>query len=175
MKKLPLFSLFLAVILGLAACDGGSESAESRPGSDAPPSEAETAYVFPAPAADGYSVAIGEDMAEVLSHLGEPTSYFEAASCAFDGMDKTYTYSGFTITTRAEGEQDLVNSILLTDDSVTTAEGIYIGCSVQDVTAAYGAQAPEGNILTYTEGGVTLNFILKDDKVLSIEYFASGS
>ena len=109
----------------------------------------------------------------VLAALGEPQSYFEAESCAFEGLDKTYTYSGFVITTRPEGEKDYVNSILLTDDSVTTPEGIFIGSSGDDVIAAYG-QSPAGfaTLLTYTKNGTVLNFVLSEDKVISIEYLA---
>ena len=70
--------------------------------------------MFTAP--NGCAVAIDADMAQLLQELGDPQSYFEAASCAFEGLDKTYTYSGFTITTRPE-DADLVTSILLTDDS----------------------------------------------------------
>ena len=115
-------------------------------------------------------MAIDQDMAEVLEALGEANSYFEAASCAFDGLDKTYTYSGFVITTRPDGDRDLVNSILLTDDSVATAEGIYIGSSQADVLAAYGDAEVAYNVIQYTLDNTTLNFILEGGTVLSIEY-----
>ena len=118
-------------------------------------------------------MSINDDMSEVLTSLGEPQSYFEAESCAFEGLDKTYTYSGFVITTRPEGEKDFVNSILLTDDRVTTPEGIYIGATGDDVTAAYGdSTAGFDTLLTYTKNGTTLNFVLSEDKVISIEYLA---
>lgn len=109
-------------------------------------------------------------MTEVLDALGEANSYFEAASCAFEGLDKTYTYSGFVITTRPDGDEDYVNSILLTDDSVTTAEGIYIGSTQTDVLAAYGQANVENDVIQYTLDNTTLNFILKDGAVISIEY-----
>ena len=116
------------------------------------------------------SISIDQNISEVLDAIGEANSYFEAASCAFEGLDKTYTYSGFVITTRPEGDEDLVNSILLTDDSVTTAEGIYIGSPQADVLATYGDSSTENNVIQYTLGNTTLNFILEESVVLSIEY-----
>ena len=37
--------------------------------------------------------SVNQDMTEVLAAEGEPLSYFEAESCAFNGLDKTYTYA----------------------------------------------------------------------------------
>lgn len=169
----------LTLALGLTAC-GGGESAQTPPPADsqAPavqsvsPAESQTPaaperYAF---LSGDFAVSIDQDMAEVLSALGEPQSYFEAASCAFEGLDKTYTYSGFQLVTRPEGDKDYVNSILLTDDSVTTPEGLYIGSSKADVTAAYGQGEETGSAIMYTKDGVTLSFILDSDAVISIEY-----
>ena len=156
--------------LVLAACAGPDAPATTSPAATpggTPLSPYPEAYVFQV---RGTEVAIDQDMAEVLEALGEANSYFEAASCAFDGLDKTYTYSGFVITTRPDGDRDLVNSILLTDDSVATAEGIYIGSSQADVLAAYGDTEVAYNVIQYTLDNTTLNFILEGGTVLSIEY-----
>ena len=171
-QKLLCLILVLALALSLAACSG-----RENPGSDTDqpqqPSQSaggSAAYVFQS---GENTVAIDQDMAEVLSALGEPKSYFEAESCAFEGLDKTYTYSGFVITTRPDGEKDYVSSIVLTDDSVTTPEGVYIGCVAGDVTAAYGqGDTASDTLLGYVKDGTALNFILEGDKVVSIEYLA---
>lgn len=172
-RKLFCLALALALAFSLAAC-GGKDDGGKAPGnadqSQQPGQPAVSAYVFRS--GEG-TVAIDQDMAEVLAALGEPKSYFEAESCAFEGMDKTYTYSGFLITTRPDGDKDYVSSIVLTDDSVTTPEGLYIGSSVGDVTAAYGqGDTVSDTLLGYVEGGTALNFILDGDKVVSIEYLA---
>lgn len=159
-----------ALSLTLTACGGEPSSPPSptaSPSVGTSPSLHPTAYVFEIQDA---SISIDQNMADVLDALGEANSYFEAASCAFEGLDKTYTYSGFVITTRPEGDEDLVNSILLTDDSVTTAEGIYIGSPQADVLETYGDSSAENNVIQYTLGNTTLNFILEDGVVLSIEY-----
>lgn len=169
----------LCLTAGLTACGGGETAQTPAPAPSAPVSEqtaapaqsqaptAPDSYVF---LAGGSTVSVDQDMAEVLSALGEAQSYFEAASCAFEGLDKSYTYPGFQIVTRPEGEKDYVNSILLTDDSVTTPEGLYIGSSKEDVIAAYGEGEEAGSAIMYTKDGVTLSFIFEEDKVISIEY-----
>ena len=178
-KRLFCILLALSMALVLAACGEGGEtpggqstqgqasSAPSGAGSQTPTG----GFFFAVSKADGYVVTINDNMADVLAALGEPLSYFEAASCAFEGMDKTYTYSGFVITTQpGEDGQDYINSVRLTDDSVTTPEGVYIGCSADDVTAAYGEGSRTENVISYTKGDSAMNFILEGDKVISIEY-----
>lgn len=184
MKRNLLCSLLaLTMALSLAACGGkgqpgssggqtsqpGQTSQSAQPGQSTQPGGVDvTEYVF---RTGDTVVSIDQDMAEVLAALGEPKEYFEAESCAFEGMDKTYTYSGFVITTRPDGEKDYVNSIILSDDSVTTPEGIYIGSAAADVTAAYGESTEATDtFLPYTKGNTSLNFVLSNGKVISIEY-----
>ena len=109
-------------------------------------------------------------MAPVLQALGEPASYFEAASCAFEGLDTIYTYNGFEIDTYPAQDKDLVSAVILKDDSVTTAEGICIGDSLEKLLEAYGEAAQENGMLVYTKDGMKLCFILQDDSIISIEY-----
>ena len=181
MKK-RLFCILLALTMtaALAACGEGNKDPGGQ-GTGVPAAPTQSAggqtdvggYTFTVSKADNYVVAIDDDMADVLKALGEPLSFFEAASCAFEGMDKTYTYSGFVITTRPDGEKDYVNSIRLTDDSVVTPEGVYIGCSADDVTAAYGEGSRTENVISYTKGNTAMNFVLEGGKVISIEYLAA--
>ena len=177
-KRLLCFVLALSMAAALAACGGESQTpggqnteGQALPTQSAGGETSAGSYAFVVGKADNYIVAINDNMADVLAALGEPLSYFEAPSCAFEGLDKTYTYSGFVITTQpGEGEQDYINSVRLTDDSVVTPEGIYIGCSADDVTAAYGEGSRTENVISYTKGDSAMNFILEGDKVISIEY-----
>lgn len=176
-KKLLALALALGLTLSLTACGGDSSNdTQTGGGSPAPQSSTQagsgtTAGAYTFTTADGVEVAVNEDMADVLAELGQEQSYFEAESCAFEGLDKTYTYPGFVITTRPDGDKDYVNSIRLTDDTVSTGEGVYIGSSEADVTTAYGEGGGDSEgALTYTAGDVTLNFILEDGVVSSIEY-----
>lgn len=190
MKKLFALLLALVLVVALCACGSGdpaqgspspvpSQGSQSgaeptgtpddQPGTGTEPGTAEPeAYVFVT--AKGTVVSVNEDMAELLATDGDYLSYFEAESCAFNGLDKTYTYAGFVISTRPEGEKDYINSILLTDDSVTTPEGVYIGSTRAAVTAAYGEGDAVGAGLSYTKGDCVLSFIFDGDTVISIEY-----
>lgn len=120
---------------------------------------------------NGVAVSVDGDMAPVLEGLGEPASYFEAASCAFEGLDKTYTYGSFEIMTYPQGDQDLVSKIILKDDTVSTAEKITIGSSREAVTEAYGTDYSEqGSMLVYQKDGMRLCILVEDDAVTSIQY-----
>ena len=171
MKKFLAMILAALTLLCLVSCaDNGSGGNESNGGGNKPLGSATSKYVFKVESKNGYEIKIDADMSNVLAALGEPLSYFEAASCAFEGLDKTYTYAGFTVMTRPDGSKDYVNAIFLTDDSLTTAKGIYIGASADEVTTAYGETARTDTLISYTDGNTTLNFILKNGSVVSIEY-----
>lgn len=174
MKKLFTLLLIAAMVLSLAACGGDNTPKNNdtpvTPNADVIDNVDNETPVYAFVLGDK-RVDVNEDMTLALADLGEPLSYFEAESCAFDGLDKTYTYSGFIITTRPEGEKDYIQSILLTDDSVTTAKGIYIGSTRDEVIASYGETDDAlPTLLSYTSAGTTLNFILDGDTVVSIEY-----
>ena len=174
-KKLLALALALGLTLSLTACGGGNDtpsgSENTAPQESAQAGGENTADTFTFTTADGKEVAVNADMADVLAELGEEQSYFEAESCAFEGLDKTYTYPGFVITTRPDGDKDYVNSIRLTDDTVSTGEGVYIGSTEADVTTAYGESTSDTEgMLSYTAGDVALNFILENGVVTSIEY-----
>lgn len=119
----------------------------------------------------GISVQTDGDVAQYLPALGEPASYFEAASCAFDGLDKIYTYSGYVIKTYPQKDKDLVSSIILMDDSVSTLEGICIGSTKEAVISAYGQNYTEvGAMLVYEKDSCKLGFLVEDGLVTSIQY-----
>lgn len=175
MKKRSLILLVL-LLAGLLTSCGNAADSENKTANTANSSAAvaESKYVFQVANKDQFQVKIDQNMSDVLAALGEPLSYFEAASCAFEGLDKTYTYAGFIITTRPDGEQDFVNSVRLTDDSVTTPEGVYIGVTPDAVIAAYGEAAEQTDtLIQYTDGNTSLNFTLQDGAVISIEYLSA--
>lgn len=161
----------LILVFAFASCDtpstdtGESENASQNSLDDS------SNYVFIVESANSFALSIDRDMKDVLAALGEPLSYFEAASCAFEGLDKTYTYAGFTVTTRPDGDKDYVNCVYLTDDSLTTPEGLYIGAAARDVLDCYGTPNQQTDtLISYVSGNTVLNFILKDSAVISIEY-----
>lgn len=125
-------------------------------------------YVF---VTEGVSIAIEEDAQSVLSQIADPQSVYESASCAFGDLDKVYTYDGFEINTYTMDGGEYISLIILRDESVTTAEGIGIGNTVEEVGDVYGTPDVEENtMITYAKDHMKLCFFIQDDEVISIEY-----
>ena len=113
----------------------------------------------------------GDEADVILASLGEPKAYDESPSCAFEGLDKVYTYSGFEIQTYTEGGKDYIYMITLTNDMVETLEGISIGDAKSDVIAKYGdGYTSVGENIKYEANNCTLQFMFRDGKVSSIKY-----
>lgn len=121
----------------------------------------------------GTNIDMKAEAAPICEALGEAKSYTEETSCAFDGLDKNYTYTSFIMTTYPDGDKDRVNSVTVLDDTVSTADGICIGDSVDKVDEVYGADAFNGvNAYIMKEGDAQLTIIIDNDKVSSIQYTA---
>ena len=120
----------------------------------------------------GIEIVPSSEMEPIKNQLGEPTSYYESVSCAFEGMDKIYTYGSIQITTYTEKEVDYVYTIVLLDDSVTTPEGLYIGANVTNVEGTYGEIKAGQNLVTYVRGKSSITIGLRDNIVVSITYTA---
>lgn len=117
------------------------------------------------------AIEIDAEASSLLKQLGEANSYFEAASCAFNGLDKMYTYSSFELDTYPIDDKDYVSMILFKDDAVSTAEGISIGDSAEKIIQTYGEDSSQENGMTvYHKDGMKLCFIVEDGSVSSIEY-----
>ncbi len=132
--------------------------------------EAYTGFTFKLKGAD---IQLHAKMASIVDALGEEDNYFESESCAFQGLDKVYTYGSVVISTYPVDKVDYVYSIELKDDTVETPEGIYIGSSKDDVTAAYGTPSSETeSAYIYKKGESQLNIMFEGDSVASIVYMA---
>lgn len=129
-------------------------------------------YIFQTQGISGMiSMGVDMDAASVIEGLGKPDSYFEAPSCAFQGIDKMYTYSHFEIDTYPDGDKDKISMILFLDDLVSTSEGICIGMSKEDMEKAYGTDYEVSNgFYRYTKDNMKLSFIIKNGEITSIEY-----
>ena len=118
-------------------------------------------------------VKIGMDMeaAPIIAALGEPASYFEAPSCAFEGLDKTYSYGSFELDTYEQNGKDYISGIFFCDDLIETPEGVCLFETKADMVAAYGENfVEEFGMLVYEKEGMKLKFILEGDEITSIEY-----
>ncbi len=184
MKKLLLICCLLLAML-LISCskedkpdDVGLPDDEPVSGQDSRDDDADSAgvkvdpgYVFDY---NGVTIQMNTDVAPVLEALGEPQQYFEAESCAFKGLDKTWYYSGFELTTYPKDDKtDYISSVYFRDDSVSTPEGIYIGSTVEDMIAAYGEGYKGGDgSYNYEKGESSILFIAEDGEIIAITYLA---
>lgn len=180
-KKIYVAVMAVLMAAALTACgndvkeinkDGsGAQTGETGAGQDNSDA-ALKGYVFETEGTDGMvSITTDIEMTAVLEKLGEPASYFEAASCAFQGLDKVYTYLHFEINTYPDGDKDIISSIVLKDDLIETPEGISIGMSKADMESAYGTEyETKGNMCVYTKEGMHLSFLVENDAITSIEY-----
>ena len=124
---------------------------------------------------NGTSVTVNIDAKTVIDKLGD-FAYDEKPWCAGQGVSKYYTYNGgsIVITTAPmiKEKMDAVYTITLNDDSVSTAEGIFVGNTAEQVKAAYGTPALDnGTTLQYEKGSSQLAFIMGEDgKIMYIIY-----
>ena len=118
-------------------------------------------------------IPMNADATPILAKLGKPTDYFEAASCAFQGLDKIYYYQGFELGTYPNGGKDYVSYVNLMDDSVETDEGLTLGSTKEDMLLTYGeGYRMEGSTYTYLLGNSKLTFLLEQDSIIQITYSA---
>ena len=162
MKKLIAIMLAACLMLCMAAC---TPPVTETPSSDIPQQDSfDFTY-------NGVKIALNAPAQAIIDALGEPKSYSESASCAFEGLDKTYGYGSFYIQTYPIGDKDYVYSFWFVDDMVETDEGICIGSKLADVQTAFGTEGYNGsNAYQLTKGSGTLTIILEKDAVSSIQY-----
>ncbi len=131
----------------------------------------EAGYTF---VLDGVNVYVDCDASEVVDKLGA-YEYYEAPSCAFNGLDKVYTYSSFEIDTYPEGDKDYISAIIFKDDMVETQEGVCIGQTKQKVEERYGTpSSSDAKLYIYEKGDMKLRFIFDaDGYIISIEYMSN--
>lgn len=175
LKRVLAVVISATFMLGLMACSPDSASDDvkviDKKGTGNPTGAAEDAgdgYVF---SYKGTDIPVDSEASEILDALGEPNSYFEAPSCAAQGIGKHYTYNDFEIETYPDGSKDYILYVLLKSDAVSTKEGINTSSSADEIKEVYGEpQSEVAGSLIYEKDGMKLKFIFKDDALVSIEY-----
>lgn len=175
-KNIAVFVILLAVLAAgiiifvISSVQGGNTGNTTRTETTRQASE-ETVmpkYYFEH---NGVIITIDAKAAPIKEALGEPIHYFEAPSCAYEGIDRVYTYSGFDLQTYTKGDEEYVFSVRFLDDTVKTREGIAIGASLEDVIKAYGKDYENSfSQYTYNDNNHKLSFIIENNEVVSIEY-----
>jgi len=125
---------------------------------------------------NGYDIYMGAIIESVIAEIGPQSDYYVSDSCTSDGIMHTYCYNGVEIYTYELNLTENVFrifSIGLIDDSNSTAEGIYIGQTVDEMIAAYGGNYEYEDIFgsyKYTKNGTELIFDVDGDIIISIMY-----
>ena len=155
MKRFISFALACLMLVCFVGCDGG---------------EVAKNYVF---SANGVEIKVGGEANAVVSALGEAQNLVETPSCGGGAEpDREYTYAGFKFNTVNDNGKNVIVKIVLTDDSVSTPEGISIGSLRDEVIAAYGENFTENatGTLIYTDGATKLMIGFADGSVSAIHY-----
>lgn len=163
MKKVTILLFMVCFVLPLTGC-------KFRSPQITPSAQMAVGYTF---CYDGVSIAMHAEAEPILTALGEPNRCTEQASCAFEGLDKTYVYDSFSITTYPKDGKDYISGLWFTDGQVSTGEGIGIGDSQARVEEIYGRDARNGsNAYVLDSGDMKLTIILADGVVSSVQYGA---
>lgn len=170
----------MIVIILFAGCGSGPEKVNpsptasdiASPGNDEtkPAAEDKSKYYFDY---NGTTIYMNDVAKPILDALGEPMHYFESPSCAFQGIDRVYTYNGFELYTYTDGDNDTeyVFTVAFMNDGVETNEGITLGNKLEEVISKYGDNyTKEGEKYTYTDTNTTLSFVLEKDEVVDVTY-----
>ena len=178
MKRFFLILLTLCLLLPLVACGGENKEInktfEQKGNSSADPAGSVNGFLFKT---GETTVAVDEVMSTVLAALGDKYQYNESASCAFNGLDKMYSYDHFEIDSYPVSDtEDRVQAICLMDDLVSTMEGLRIGDSRARVEELYGTDCEVlGTECIYSKGGMKLKIMIENDVVTFITYLSCAA
>ena len=123
----------------------------------------------------GVTFSVGDDADVVTKSLGEENSFSSAPSCAGIGADELYVYNGFKITAHRAEDKAKITAIEITNDTLPTVEGVYIGSSEESVRGKYGEGSPFSGGVEYRSDVCRLRFFITDGRVTGIKYLENGT
>ncbi len=117
---------------------------------------------------NGVQFGIYDETEAVLTALPAYRSTFTGKSCAFEGEDVSYFYAGFAITSNVIDGVGRITGITVSDDTVKTPQGLYIGMPEEDAAAAFPAlRDADWNLV---DGTAMLTVVIADGAVKEIVY-----
>lgn len=125
----------------------------------------------------GNEIYLNMPTSSFIDSLGEPDAYFESESCAFQGLDKVYTFKDFVLRTYPLNDVDYVSSIEFKNDSITTDNGCYIGMdadTIKGMNATLTLDSEADTAIVYVDGDTKLSFIMTDGECSAITYTRVG-
>jgi hypothetical protein len=145
-RRVAFFAVFFLMITMLAGC-GSKEQVQGNDDSSGAVAAGSFSASDIALDINGKTYRCGEDVAPLLKELGDGYKYSEAISCAYDGLDKTYTYGDVDVYTYPDGDIDRVSEITAYSSDASTTKGLKVGDTVERMEELYGTG--------YSEDGIT--------------------
>jgi len=176
MKKI--FSILLAALLLFSAVSCGSTAEEAgTPANSAAENTSEPDVPQETSAAPGYickfdngtAIEMGAPAEAVLGTLGNPLNVAEAPSCIHKGMDRIYTFGGYTLTTSPDAEgTDRIQEIALLSDAVMLEGSVSVGSTLEDAVKLFGSEYTEQfGVIQYTLENVMISIVLDGDSYIT--------
>ncbi len=118
------------------------------------------------------TVSMHGSASKLIKKVGKPLKKTAEKSCAYDGMDRTYTYKNFILYTYSNSNYgpEYIDGITFLTKKVKTKKGIRIGSSLKKLLKKYGTTKEKYGIYTYKKGKSKLQFEVTDDVVTNIRY-----
>ncbi len=188
MNKLTAALLLSAMLLCACAQDGTDDVPTDTAGDTTAEAGETVLDTAVEPEFSGYALTLTKPAvrlipgatADIESLLGKPTEKLEAPSCIHEGNDIVYYYDGLEIVTSPGKNGSTVISLTLTSDAHKTEEGIAVGSSLADATAAYGAHdskksSPDFGRYVFLKSTTSLTLLTDADNIVtSISYTHEG-
>ena len=171
----------LALLISLCACGSSDNTApqqaivrvtepattEEQPEEAIPESAEEVS--FSTFTVDGNAIELGGALD--LSILPEVNSVYEVPSCAIEGTDLVHSFTDYEITAYDDGNNQIIYSVYFLTPDAATAEGLSLGDPFEKMISLYGENYEEnGTACIYSCNGMTLNILIQNGVVISIEY-----
>lgn len=112
---------------------------------------------------------------DIIAVFGEDYEYSEGMSCAYDGIDKNFSYEDLDVYTRPDGDKDIVIELCSYSEDAKSSAGIGVGGNADEVREAYGEPTSSTSRLMSYEiapasddsEGASLYFRLDDSGVIT--------
>ncbi len=172
MKKLLILVMLLSIAVTLFAC--AEETADTQ-------NDLQLDFIDPNAvvpnygklgfAANGKTFGIYDKVDDVLAAIGDPSGTFDAESCAYQGKDYFYYFSGFELTTNDFDGIQRITLISIIDDTVAIPQGVKIGMSLDEALALMPNDYTQSTgIYSFTDGSCLLRLRSEEGVITGIEY-----
>lgn len=169
MKRILAVILSIVILSFAAACSKAPAGVEESAVFVDPNAVKAHAYGNLYFSAEGFDFGIYDPIEDVTAHIAPNTTY-AGQSCAFDGDDIYYFFNGFEVMANVIDGAERVTAITLTDDTVRTPDGLYIGMPETELTRITGLAPDTAGLHTMTDGTAQRNVTVQEGTVRSIAY-----